>query len=415
MEEQRTKKETEVLIEENQNETPSKSKQTPPEMNPDFLVIRIVARIVLSILRQCWAASSALFLTIVFLYWIYGGFTAFLLLCFSAAGLIYRAGDKLLYYPDTPTNARVYIPAPNVFGLAYESIYLKSLDGTKIHAFFVKHQQVSNRPTVLFLHGNAGNIGHRLPNAKGLYRHLNANVFLLEYRGYGLSEGTPSETGLYQDAQAALDYLYNREDVDHSRIIIFGRSLGGAVAVDLASKPQNCNKISCLLLENTFSSIIDMANEIVPWKGIQYLPKWFHKNKFLSKEKMHLIQVPVVFISGTSDQLVPPSMMMELYSKCSSQRKILLQIPGGDHNGTWTKPSYYPNLSRCLSDVCSNRPLPQMTEDLNVQRLKQVGCFVTTGESVIYKLIGDKENPQFNELRPLLKNPTKETGLVAKM
>nr|CAG4641881.1 EOG090X09ZU [Eurycercus lamellatus] len=311
----------------------------PPEVNPDFLVIRIVGRIVLSVIKQCWIWSGAMFISICIFYWIFGGISAFILLCFSAAGIVYQIGDKLLYYPEVPPNSRIFVPAPNSFGLPFESVYIKSLDSTKLHAYFILQPQPQLCKTILFFHGNAGNIGHRLPNAKGLFKHLQANVLLVEYRGYGLSEGVPSESGLYKDAQAALNYLHSRQDIDPRQIIVFGRSLGGAVAIDLANNKANNSKIACLIIENSFSSIPDMAKQIIPWKGLKYIPLWFHKNKFQSKKKIISIHCPVVFVSGLSDQLVPPSMMKELFTACGTERKLLLQIPNGDHNGTWTKPT----------------------------------------------------------------------------
>lgn len=132
----------------------------------------------------------------------------------------------MLYYPEVPTNSRLFVPAPNTFGLPFENVYFKSLDSTKLHAYFILQPQPHQCKTILFFHGNAGNIGHRLPNAKGLFKHLQANIFLVEYRGYGLSEGVPSESGLYKDAQAALNYLQGRQDIDQRQIVVFGRSLG---------------------------------------------------------------------------------------------------------------------------------------------------------------------------------------------
>jgi len=253
----------------------------------------------------------------------------------------------------------MFVASPNSVNLSFESIYLKSLDNTKLHSYLLLQPQPQLCPTILFFHGNAGNIGHRLPNVRGLFKHLQANIFLLEYRGYGLSEGIPSESGIYKDAQAALNYLHTRQDIDRRRIVIFGRSLGGAVAIDLAFRQTASENIYCLLLENSFTSIPDMAKQIIPWKGLSYLPLWFHKNKFLSKKKIASVRCPVVFISGLSDQLVPPSMMLDLYTQCSSERKLLLQIPNGDHNATWTKPQYYSQLGRCIADVCSERSLEQ--------------------------------------------------------
>ena len=125
--------------------------------------------------------------------------------------------------------SRVYVPSPSVLGLTFENLYIKSKDSVRLHMFFVKQAAenvTASSPTVLYLHGNAGNIGHRLMNVKGFVQLLGCNVCLLEYRGYGHSDGSPSEEGLYLDAQAALDYLVGRPDVDQRKIIVFGRSLG---------------------------------------------------------------------------------------------------------------------------------------------------------------------------------------------
>merc|ERR1712013_484129 len=161
--------------------------------------------------------------------------------------------------PEQPPHSRVFVPTPAIFNLPFDNLFINARDGTELHMFLVRQpgNAAQRAPTLLYFHGNAGNIGHRLQNVKGLYSALGCNVALLEYRGYGRSEGSPSEEGLCMDAQAALDYLHTREDIASDRIIIFGRSLGGAVAVDLATRSQNKEKIAAVLLENTFTSIPD--------------------------------------------------------------------------------------------------------------------------------------------------------------
>lgn len=143
-------------------------------------------------------------------------------------GILYHAEDNFLFYPELPSHSRVFVPIPSMYGLPYENIQVRASDGTMLHMFFIyqpqerKHQS----PTIVFLHGNAGNMGHRLQNSVGLYHNLHCNILLVEYRGYGLSEGNPSEEGLYLDARASIDYLYTRNDINLSEIIVFGRSLG---------------------------------------------------------------------------------------------------------------------------------------------------------------------------------------------
>lgn len=143
-------------------------------------------------------------------------------------GILYNAEDKLLYHPELPSHSRVFVPIPSMYGLPYENVYVRTIDGILLHMFFVKQtpERMHLCPTIVFLHGNAGNMGHRLHNVVGLYNNLCCNILMLEYRGYGLSEGTPSEEGLYIDATTCLDYLSSRSDINHSEIIVFGRSLG---------------------------------------------------------------------------------------------------------------------------------------------------------------------------------------------
>ena len=180
-----------------------------------------------------------------------------------------------------------------------------SRDGTLLHLFLIKQpaEKSVQVPTILYFHGNAGNIGHRLLNVQGLYTSIGCNIALLEYRGYGRSEGSPGEEGLYMDAQAALDYLLTRQDIATDKIVVFGRSLGGAVAVDLATRAANKDRVAALMLENTFTSIPDIARILFPIRLIQCLPVWFYKNQFKSHLKSCRITQPTLFLSGLSDKV----------------------------------------------------------------------------------------------------------------
>jgi len=332
--------------------SPKRKKIQSP--NQDFAFIKIIARITLQIIRKFWAFSSAAALAIILFYWLCGGFVAFSLVAFALSGLLYHSTDRFLYHPDQPATARVYVPSPSVLGLTFENVYIKTKDSVRLHMFFVKQVTealTASSPTVLYFHGNAGNIGHRLMNVKGFVQMLGCNVCLLEYRGYGHSDGTPSEDGLYMDAQAALDYLVGRPDVDQRKIIVFGRSLGGAVAVDLASRLENSTKIRCLMVENTFTSIPEVAKSLFNLKFVRCLPRWFYKNQFLSRLKVPRLTVPVMFLSGTADQLIPPNMATELYNATSSETKQLARFPGGSHNETWMCSHYYQTIEYFLDEV----------------------------------------------------------------
>ena len=131
----------------------------------DFVFIKVVARIALQIMRKFWAFTSAALLALILLYWLWGGLIAFMLVVLGATGILYHAGDRLLYHPEQPPTSRVYVPSPSMVGLTFESIFIKTRDSTRVHMFLVKLQppeRVSRAPTLLFLHGNAGNIGELL-------------------------------------------------------------------------------------------------------------------------------------------------------------------------------------------------------------------------------------------------------------
>lgn len=342
---------TALLIEPEQ--TKAESRRQSSSTKADFMFIKIVARIILLLLRRFWAFSGAAILSICLFYWFYGGLFAFGLVCFGLSGILYQAGDRLLFHPDQPPQSRVFVPTPTMFNLPFENLFITARDGTQLHMFLVKQDGIScsTAPTILYLHGNAGNIGHRLVNVKGLYTSIGCNIALLEYRGYGRSEGSPSEEGMYMDAQAALNYLGSRSDIATNRIIVFGRSLGGGVAVDLATRSENKEKIAVVVLENTFTSIPDIARIIFPFKAVRCIPVWFYKNQFKSRWKACRLSQPTLFLSGMDDQLIPPSMMTDLYTACGAPVKRLARFPGGTHNETWATRDYYQTINYFLDEV----------------------------------------------------------------
>lgn len=331
----------------------SSSRRSSESSNADFLFITIIARIILALLKRFWAFTGVALFSLFLFYWLYGGLCAFLLVCFGLSGVLYKAGDKLLFHPEQPPHSRVFVPSPALFNLPFESLFIKARDGTQLHMFLVKQAEevYSQVPTLLFLHGNAGNIGHRLMNVKGLHASVGCNVALLEYRGYGRSDGSPSEEGMYMDAQAALDYLHTRLDLATDRILVFGRSLGGAVAVDLAARAQNKERLAAILLENTFTSIPEVARLVFPFSFIKYIPVWFYKNQFKSKRKICRLSQPTLFLSGLDDKLIPPRMMTDLYTTCGAPLKKLARFPLGTHNETWTSPDYYQTINYFLDEA----------------------------------------------------------------
>ena len=166
--------------------------------------------------------------------------------------------SELIYPRNVPVDARTNVPSPRQFGVTdFEDLQIPTPDGESLHGLFLRQRpgRFSSNVTVLMFHGNAGNIGHRVPIAKALQETLRCNVLLLEYRGYGMSTGTPDETGLKIDAQTGLDYLRQRTETRDTELIVYGQSLGGAVAINLVAHNEEQGDISGLILENTFLSI----------------------------------------------------------------------------------------------------------------------------------------------------------------
>ncbi|KAL8558237.1 hypothetical protein ACOMHN_040935 [Nucella lapillus] len=305
-----------------------------------FKTIEFVSRLVLAVVVRFWRLCTTGLLIIVLLFCVHGGVLAFTFLVLGILGLIYHAQDMLLYHPDVPPESRLYVILPSAFQLPFENHSVRAQDGTHINLVFVK-QAKPGCPTLLYFHGNAGNIGHRMHNVLGLYTACGFNVLLVEYHGYGRSEGSPSENGLYLDAEAAMDFLLHRSDLDLRQIFVFGRSLGGAVAVYLAASPLYAQHICGVVLENTFTSIPSMGQHIFRTQLIKYIPHWCYKNLFPSQHRIAKVQQPTLFVCGMKDELVPPVMMQTLYASSGSQMKRFEAFPGGTHNETWMSPGYY--------------------------------------------------------------------------
>ena len=229
-----------------------------------------------------------------------------------------RLQRKMIFFPSPVLE---YTPAD--LGLPYEDVRIRTSDGVTVHGWMVPCD--ASDVTLLFFHGNAGNIGDRVENIRRLHQ-IGLRVFILDYRGYGLSEGSPSEQGLYEDAQAAYAHLLSRDDVDPERIAIFGRSLGGAVAVDLASR------VPCwrLILESTFTSASDMAGHILPILPLGRLVT----ERFDSASKIDKVRAPLLQFHGTQDEIIPYRLGRKLHAS-AREPKEFVPIPGATHNDTY--------------------------------------------------------------------------------
>ena len=217
-----------------------------------------------------------------------------------------------IFFPDG-----CFAGDPEEWGMPFDSVYFDTVDGLRLHGWFVPG---AGRITILWCHGNAGNIGDRLHNMKLLHDRLGVNIFIFDYRGYGRSQGRPTEEGTYRDARAALAYLHSRPDVDKDAIVIFGRSLGGAIAVDLASKYPCVG----LILESTFTSLVDIFE----------LPPAIPPIKYDSMAKIKRVKVPLLMLHGNRDDVVPFESGCSLYL-AANQPKKFCAIDGAGHNDTY--------------------------------------------------------------------------------
>ncbi len=223
----------------------------------------------------------------------------------------------IVFFPDP-----VLIGTPADFGLEYEDIWFAAEDGVKLHGWWVPQP---GAPVLLWFHGNAGNISHRLENIKLLHDLAGVQVFIFDYREYGKSQGRISREGTYKDSAAAYRYVAETRRVPSREIILFGRSLGSALAVDLAVKFP-CRS---LIIESAFTNSSDMARLFAP-----FLFDWRPRVPYDNLGKIHQIKVPVLIIHGTEDEIIPVEMGRRLYAQAQEPKELYI-IPGSHHNDTY--------------------------------------------------------------------------------
>jgi fermentation-respiration switch protein FrsA (DUF1100 family) len=213
---------------------------------------------------------------------------------------------------------------PKDAGLSFEDLYISTSDGTRINGWYVPYPGA--KTTLLWFHGNAGNMGHRVDQLRDLHHELGVNILMIDYRGYGRSEGQVTEAGTYQDAQAAYDYLVKRVDLDPLGIVAYGQSLGSAVAVDLAMN----RRLSGLILEAPFTSIRAMAAFHYPWLPFGGLLS----TRYDSLVKIGKVGVPLLILHGDKDEIVPYRQGEILYDAAPSPKRFYT-ISGAGHNDVY--------------------------------------------------------------------------------
>lgn len=237
----------------------------------------------------------------------------------ALAMVIFFAQSRLIYYPEP---GRDIIETPGDMGLAYESVEISTADNETLHGWFVPAPATATA-TMLFFHGNAGNISHRMEYLLMFHR-LGYNTLIFDYRGYGQSSGSPSEAGTYLDAQAAWRYLTEKKRIPPTRIVLFGESLGGAVAAWLAAQ----EKPALLVLASAFTSIPDMAAKIYPFLPVRLLSRF----EYNTMGYLQTVTCPVFVAHSPQDELVPFAQGQALY-QAAPEPKQFLELQGGHNNG----------------------------------------------------------------------------------
>ena len=228
-------------------------------------------------------------------------------------------------------------------GCVIEDHFFTAGDGTRLHGWWCRRLDAKpDEAVLLFFHGNAGNLSHRADLLIELATRTPASVFVVGYRGYGRSEGRPKEAGLYLDARAAWTHLTELSGVRSDRIVIFGKSLGGGVAVDLALEAPAAG----LIVESSFTSIPDMAGAHYP-----FVPKFLVRTQMNSVVKVPYVSMPKLFIHSRQDRVVPFQLGRALF-EAASQPKRFHEVVGAGHNETWLVGGneYFGALSQFISE-----------------------------------------------------------------
>jgi len=223
--------------------------------------------------------------------------------------------QRYIYFPD-----RQLIATPAAVGLAFEEVRFAAADGVRLHGWFLPGE--ADRPLVVFCHGNAGNISHRLESLD-LLRGLGLSVFIFDYRGYGQSAGTPSEEGTYADARGALAWLRQRGWTP-AQLIYFGESLGAAVALQLAVEQPPAG----LVMEAPFTSIAAMGRH--HYSLLYFLLGWLLDARYDNLAKIGRVRSPLLIIQGEADTIVPPAMARRLYEAANEPKQLVL-VEGAEH------------------------------------------------------------------------------------
>jgi len=233
--------------------------------------------------------------------------------------VLYLLQGKMVFLSGLP--GRALTASPGDMGLDYEDVSLTTSDGERLHGWYVP--ATNRRGVVLFFHGNAGNISHRLDSI-GIFHQLGLDTLIIDYRGYGQSTGKTTEQGTYLDAQAAWGYLADERGIPADRIIVFGRSLGGAIGAWLGAKRTP----AAVIIESSFTSGVDMARRLYPFLPVRLITRL----RYPVAEYASRLECPVLVVHSRNDEIIPFEMGQSIYAAVN-QRKSFLELRGDHNNG----------------------------------------------------------------------------------
>ena len=233
--------------------------------------------------------------------------------------MLYLFQGRMVFLSNLPD--RALIASPGDIGLDYENVSLTTSDNERLHGWYVP--AANPRGVLLFFHGNAGNISHRLESIE-IFHELGMDTLIIDYRGYGQSTGKASEQGTYLDAQAAWDYLVNSRGIPADRIIVFGRSLGGAIGAWLGAQ----NTPAAVVIESSFSSGVDMAHRLYPFLPARLITRL----RYPVVDYAGRLNCPVLVIHSRQDEIIPFAMGQAIYAAVKQHKKFL-ELRGDHNNG----------------------------------------------------------------------------------
>ncbi len=239
--------------------------------------------------------------------------------------LLYATQSGLLFLPHV--GGRELVASPADIGLAFETVRVETEDGVALHGWFVP-ARAARRGSLLFFHGNAGNISHRLGSLR-IFHGLDLDVLIIDYRGYGQSGGEPDEAGTYRDAVAAWRHLVEARGARPERVVLFGRSLGASVAAWLAARlAEEGTRPAGLILESAFTSVPDLAADLYPWLPARRLARL----RYDTRASLAAVNCPVLVAHSPADEIIPYAHGRALHAAAPAP-KAFLELRGGHNEG----------------------------------------------------------------------------------